>query len=683
MVGSFTSFTTRTAWSQETGGTEQIQSASKQPEPLSEAPMPVTVITDTMIADIGARNLKEILVTYVPGMTFSQDHNEVNVAMRGVYASSQQKFLILINGHILNSRSYAAANPDFGISVDNIKRIEVLRGPASSLYGNGALTAVVSIFTKTAADVGGALASAGVGNFGQVKLTGLFGAKTDNGGDVLAWGSFYRSDGQTVDIPAARDYSKNPSTAEAILDGFRGPPSHDVGVNLKTGTFSLFAAHRYAKYIEPFTAGGPTGESYRYSDYQDGNGVGPGFGMESFNLDISRERTMSDGSTWLVRAYFDKTDVSGNLVSDPSVKAHALVTWRDWDAGAVAQMSRSYTAMGTTGRWLAGFQVDFMRVYDSVITSGTGGGWNATGPTGGLLDLGDEKIYSGFFQIKHPFAGKWIANAGIRHDRKVRREGEDINAVSPRLAVIYVRDPRSSVTVSYAESFVDAPYWYRYNSLASYRGARNLQPEYLKSLQVTPAMKVSEQLHARVNVFFNTLDNLVWRNKNAGPADPIYQNAGFLTNWGVEPEVSYTRGFVDINANATYQRAREAQNYDVTGSEVQNVPSRGWNAIVTVRPPAVAKHNVRFNVAARYIGAQLSPINITIGNSVFLEPNRTIDGVLLVNGGARVGNLWSTRWFLDARVYNWFNRDYEQGGSVPHPYPQPGLSTLLQVGRTF
>src|SRR5262245_11259870 len=67
-----------------------------------DVPVPVTVITETMIDDIGARNLKDVLVTYVPGMTFSQDHNEVNVAMRGVYASSQQKFLVLIDGHELN-----------------------------------------------------------------------------------------------------------------------------------------------------------------------------------------------------------------------------------------------------------------------------------------------------------------------------------------------------------------------------------------------------------------------------------------------------------------------------------------------------------------------------------------------------------------------------------------------------
>ncbi|MGE4056774.1 MAG: TonB-dependent receptor plug domain-containing protein, partial [Vicinamibacterales bacterium] len=179
---------------------------------------PVTIVTARMIEDSGARNLKDVLVTFVPGMTFSQDHNEVNVAMRGVYASSQQKFLILVNGHVLNSRSYVAANPDFSISLDNVARIEVTRGPASSRYGHGALAAVVDIITKTAEDIDGVQAGIGVGTDGQVKLTGLFGGQTTRGHEVVAWGSLYRSEGQEIDIPAGQDYSRVPSNSIAIAD---------------------------------------------------------------------------------------------------------------------------------------------------------------------------------------------------------------------------------------------------------------------------------------------------------------------------------------------------------------------------------------------------------------------------------------------------------------------------------
>jgi iron complex outermembrane receptor protein len=647
-----------------------------------ETPVPVTVITDTMIEDIGARNLKEVLVTYVPGMTFSQDHNEVNVAMRGVFASSQQKFLITINGHVLNSRSLGTANPDFGIALDNVKRIEVLRGPASSVYGPGALTAVVNLVTKTSADINEGRASVGVGNFGQVKLTGLFGGRTNNSSDVTAWGTLYRSSGDTVAIPARQDYSRTPADSEAILEGVKGPPSHDVGLTLKTGSFSLFAAHRRSRSIEPFSSGGPTGESYRYTDYQPGDGVEPGFSMQSFNIDVGHERTIGD-LLLAARGYADRTDITAHVISDPSAGAHSLVRWKDWDAGAVGQVSGSRSVAQGDARWTAGAQLDYLRVDDSVLTVGTGGGWNGSGPTGGLLELGREYTGSGFFRIAYPLGPTLNAHGGVRYDHKTRHEGDGIDAVSPHVVLTYAPNERSSATVSYSRGFVDAPYWYRHNSLPSYRGSRDLKPEYLTSFQVTPASQLTERVAARLNLFFNSLDDLVWRNKNAAAGEPTYQNAGFLKTWGIEPEVSYSRTDFVFDVNLTYQRVRDAENYDVADGKIHNVPSWSWNAVATYRPEAFARHDLRGNLTVRYIGKQLSPVNVTIGNSTFVEPDRTVDAVTLLNAGLRAGTLWSTRWFLDFRVFNVLDYGFEQGGSVPHPYPQPGRSVLVQVGRRF
>ncbi len=643
---------------------------------------PVTVITDTMIEAIGARNLKEILIAYVPGMTFSQDHNEVNVAMRGVYASSQQKFLILVNGHILNSRSYATANPDFSIGLDNIARIEVLRGPASSLYGQGALAAVVNLITKRGGDVNATTASVGGGTAGQVKVSGLFGGTTSGSNDILTWGTFYRSDGQTVTIPPARDYSRVPAGGTAIVDGFKGPPSHDVGVSLKTGAFTVLAAHRYSHYIEPFTAGGPTGEVYRYEDYQAGNGVEPGLGMGAFNLGVTHERVIR-GTTLSVRGYMDRMEIAGHVVADPTTGAHSLVGWKDWDAGIVGTLSRSFATPRGEERWTAGVQVDAMRVDDSALTTGTRGGWGATSPKGALLEIGSERTESVFIHAVQPLARAWTANAGVRYDRKYRREGENLNLVSPHAALVYTRDARTNVAVSYAKGFVDAPYWYRYNSLASYQGSRDLEPEYLHSVRLTPETTLASGATVRATVFFDHLDNLVWRNKAALPGEPTYQNAGFLKTWGLEPELHVALGTVSADANLTYQRVISARNYDVAGADVHNVPSVTWNVVTTVKPEATALHDLAVSGTVRYVGKQLSPVNITIGGTSFIEPARIVDRALLVDAGVRAGRLWSTAWFADARLFNLFDAEYEQGGSVAHPYPQAGRSALIQIGRRF
>jgi iron complex outermembrane receptor protein len=136
------------SYDNELGWLQEVEVASGYNEPLTEVPVPVTVINSKMITNIGGKTLKDVLVTYVPGITFVQDQNEVNVAGRGVYGSSQQKMLILLNGHRLNSRAYSMANPDYSISLDKDKCIEVHRAPGSSLYGNVALSAVINIITK-------------------------------------------------------------------------------------------------------------------------------------------------------------------------------------------------------------------------------------------------------------------------------------------------------------------------------------------------------------------------------------------------------------------------------------------------------------------------------------------------------------------------------------------------------
>lgn len=642
--------------------------------------VPVTTITRGMIDAVGARNLKEVLVAYVPGMTSSQDQNEVNVAMRAVYSSSQQKFLILVNGHQLNFRSYATANPDFSIALDHIDRIEVSRGPQSSVYGDGALAAVVNLITVRGTDLQESRASVGVGAFGQVKVSGLYGAETRDGGDVLVWGTLYRSAGQTVDVPASASYSRVPGAGQAVLDGFRGPASHDTGLTISRGRFSLFAAHRFGKYVSPFSDGGPTGELYRYGDYDDAPNAGsPGVGIGATNLRATVRHAITPRVSLQAVGYLDRRELSAHLVADPSSRTHQLVQWSEWGAGGIARISGEYTSRVRTGRWSAGVQVDGFRVDDSVLMGGTGSLWSTVGPRGGLLELGSEAVYAGFGDVVVPLGGRWQLDAAARFDHKDRREGDDINRVSPSVRLAYARDSRASLAVSYAESFLDAPYWYRFNALPSYRGGRTLRPEYLRSFQMTPEVRFAGNV-ARMNLFVNQVRDGVWRNNGAGPAEPIYQNAGRLRTWGLEPELSRTTSRTQLTTVLTYQRVVEAKNADTVGPRVVNVPALTAAATASFNPWTGIARGVWVDVSGRYVGPQASPINLIAGNRPFFEPQHTVDAAFLVTAGIRA-NLRRLR--VDAHAYNVFDVRYQQGGTVVHPYPQAGRSGLVTVTALF
>ena len=112
------------------GMTATITTASSQAETLAEAPVPTTLITDEMIRNSGARNLQEVLAAYVPGMNLIDCNDDINIAMRGIYSNTQEKILLMLNGHRLNSYATNTAAPDFSISLEKVKQIEVLRGPA-------------------------------------------------------------------------------------------------------------------------------------------------------------------------------------------------------------------------------------------------------------------------------------------------------------------------------------------------------------------------------------------------------------------------------------------------------------------------------------------------------------------------------------------------------------------------
>lgn len=120
------------------------------------------------------------------------------------------------------------------------------------------------------------------------------------------------------------------------------------------------------------------------------------------------------------------------------------------------------------------------------------------------------------------------------------------------------------------------------------------------------------------------------------------------------------------------------------------VPNWTANAIFNVKPlewfdiqSESFSKDLWFNLTARYIGEQLSPIDIEFPNGmVFKEPNKEVDDVVLFNTGFRWDNVWKGL-FLDARVYNVLDEKYYQGGSVSHPYPQPGRWWMITLGYQF
>lgn len=122
----------------------KVTAATKTEVSLRETPGIVTVITQEEIEASGARDFIDVL-RLVPGFEFGQDASNVaSISMRGLWAA-EGKVLVTMDGQELNDNLFASTVFGGHYDVTQIKRIEIIRGPGSSIYGGSAELGVINI----------------------------------------------------------------------------------------------------------------------------------------------------------------------------------------------------------------------------------------------------------------------------------------------------------------------------------------------------------------------------------------------------------------------------------------------------------------------------------------------------------------------------------------------------------
>lgn len=159
----------------------EVVTASKKAQPIWDVPASVYVVTGEDIHRMGATSIPEAL-RLVPGVHVATiDANKWAVAVRGFNGRYSNKLLVLIDGRTVYtpffSGVYWDAQPP--LFMEDIERIEVIRGPGGTLWGANAVNGVINIITKSAKETQGALWVSGSGNeekaFGGIRFGGRIG----------------------------------------------------------------------------------------------------------------------------------------------------------------------------------------------------------------------------------------------------------------------------------------------------------------------------------------------------------------------------------------------------------------------------------------------------------------------------------------------------------------------------
>src|SRR6202140_5017500 len=272
----------------------QVTSVSKRAQKLADAAAAIFVITQDDIRRSGASSIPEAL-RLVPGLEVARiDENKWAIGSRGFNGRFDNKLLVLIDGRSVYTPLFSGVYWNVqDVMLEDVDRIEVIRGPGATLWGANAVNGVINIITKKAKATQGGVVTAGGGNEERGAVAARYGDKI--GGDTS-----YRIYGKNFDLGPSQ-YA-NGATAndgwEAQRGGFRADYT-PAGSN----SFTLQGDIYHSGYNETLTI--PSFSAPYSSTF-------PNDGAYSGGNILGRWNHSSEGSSMSLQMYFDNTTLSDN-----------------------------------------------------------------------------------------------------------------------------------------------------------------------------------------------------------------------------------------------------------------------------------------------------------------------------------------------------------------------------------
>ena len=197
---------------------EVTVTATKFARSATESPSIMTVFQREDLDRIGAHTLSDLL-KYVPGFYEVAGQFERNFAIRGIHASSASHFVVLIDGVAANDFLFSSSSPDL-FNLDDAERVEVVRGPASVIFGASALMSAINIITKDGSQGHRTRAFFRIGSDMSTRIHIDQRFQAGDHGNLYLSGTFLRSGGTHFDVSGDQDILI-PALGQNIADGLQ------------------------------------------------------------------------------------------------------------------------------------------------------------------------------------------------------------------------------------------------------------------------------------------------------------------------------------------------------------------------------------------------------------------------------------------------------------------------------
>lgn len=541
-----------------------VSIASGSRQPIARAPSVASVVTAEDIAAIGAVDLDEVLET-LPGLHVARSPLGYNpiYTIRGISTQYNPQVLMLVNGIPITGVTFGdRSNIWGGMPVENIARIEVIRGPGSALYGADAFSGVINIITKTATDINGTQLGLRAGSFNSRDAWVQYGGNL-GGFDSSAYLRVGHTDGShqiiTADALSGTPFSLAPGPVNVGRDAIDGR------IDISRDKWRLRAGYQ------------------QRSDVGTGAGIasaldpkGSNFG-ERISTDLTYQDTnfAPDLDVTAQASYFYITEQSDLTLYPPGTDLGTGVfpngvigNPSKWERHLRFNLSAVYTRLQSHKlRFGTGTQDDDLYRTQESNNYSTGFPGPVIEVTPFLLPHSRRVNYV-YAQDEWAFIKDWYLTAGVRHDQYSDFGG----TTNPRLALVWETAYNLTSKLLYGRAFRPPSFSELYNTTNPVLiGNPNLKPETNQSTELAFAWQATSTLQANLNLFHYLMKDIL-RPDSSGTV----QNAGRQHGEGFETELVWDASqSLRLSGNYAQQHSiDEATNQDAGNAPRHHIYAR-------------------------------------------------------------------------------------------------------------
>lgn len=515
---------------------ETVSIASRYEQPISQAPANVYVITDEDIRHSGATDIPTIL-RRIPGMEVMQMTGaEYNVSARGNNQLTANKMLVMVDGRSIYVDSqglvFWKAIP---VTLPEIKRIEVQKGPASVLYGFNAFDGIINIITKSPEDIKGTTLQFGGGSYGTISSAGIQAGTVGKFGYRLSVGHDQNQEWRNSDALAFRSNKFNAQTEYAL--------SQDAKLLISGG---LVDVNRF----DGPTAGNVTGATQFSQSY----------------ANVAYEQ-----ANFFLRSWWYQTNSTTDFLTNPLEAGLTRLTTPSGSSIATG-VGNTYNVeaqhaleLGSANRMSYGVNYRLNNASNTYYSQ-----------------FGVENRLGFYLQDEWKASQKLTLVAGARYDLDTFIHA----TISPRVALLYTVVPDHTLHATVSVGYRPPTFSNRISSVTAVtnlplpppfgttttalQGSTNLRPEEIVSYEIGyQGWFWRHRLRIRTDLFFNHISNLIGT-MSSSPTTVVFANMGQADIYGGEAGAEFlVSQWLSAFANFAYEEIGQPSS---NGGESRGAP---------------------------------------------------------------------------------------------------------------